>query len=148
MEQQLFSWNASRSNPFARTCKRLCNANGHLQQGLVEERSHTAKDHTHCQVLETVRHILCMHCTAETAQMSICKAHIQSDTRRQANTDGIDDVVDLKIGKRFWTNIPGKVFSDIEIETATGATNRFLTTFPRKRCQRTSTNAAIICTCT
>ena len=113
MEQQLFSWNASRSNPFARTCKRLCNANGHLQQGLVEERSHTAKDHTHRQVLETVRHILRVHCTAETAQMGICKAHIQSDTRRQANTDGIDYVVDLKIGKRFWTNIPGKLLSNI-----------------------------------
>ena len=94
--QQLFCWDASRGNPFASNGEWLCNAHSHLKQCLIEERSDTAQDHAHRQILETVRQVFCMHFALESAQMRTCEDHAEGNTRRQADADGVDDVVNLK----------------------------------------------------
>ena len=106
--QHVFRWDASRGNPFASNSEWLCNAHSHLKQCLIEKRSDTAQDHAHRQILKTVRQVFCMHFALESAQMSTCEDHAEGNTRRQADADGVDDVVNLRKGTTWHNGVgPG-----------------------------------------
>ena len=59
-----------------------------------------------------------MHFALESAQMRTCEDHVEGNTRRQADADGVDDVVNLKgnnmaqRGRPGWTWVGNMTMGD------------------------------------